>query len=915
MSGPRRLGRLLRIGSVRKDLEEELAFHFAEAEAELVGQGLSVQQAREEAERRFGDVRRYRRELEGIDRRRAAQRRWRERAETGASMVALAVRSLVRAPLLTAGIVLAFALGIGANATMFGIVERLLLRAPEHILAPEQVKRLYVESYVDYMGSRFMTETVTWPDYMQLKNATSFAALAAFATRPMTVGSGLAAEPARAVWASASFFPLLGVQPVFGRFYDAAEDRSGGARVAVISHGYWQRAYGGSADVLGRTIDLGHGAYTIIGVTPRGFTGVDLAPVDFFLPIEGVADAQGDGWREDSGWYWFSMVGRLAPAATTARAEAEASALHLAQRAADIAAEEYNRDPRIVAGPVIAARRPATGTAVGGMVIASDAMESVVARLLFAVAAVVLLIACVNIANLLLARILLQRREVAVRLALGISRRRLIGQILLEGVLLALLGGAAALAVAQWGGSVVRRVLLPDIAWDQFDTGGRVLLFVLAISILAGLLSALVPAFQAARGDLASSLRQAGAGGLTRGSARLRTGLALVQTALSVVLLVGAGLFVRSLERVRTADLGFDADRLLYVSPRAQRDALDDRDRARIFAQAEERIARLPGVQHAGASTTLPFLSSAARRISAAGMDSLPRLPTGGPYIHEVSGDYFAAMGLEVRVGRTFTAADAVGTPPVVLVNETMARQLWPGRSPLGECLRIGGEDREHNRTRPCSTVVGVVEDARRQSVRAEETFQYYIPLAQRHLDSIPEYLVVRVARETPALLNAIRRQVLGLDPAIRWVDVSRLQDRIAPETRAWQLGATLFSLFGLLALVVAAIGLYSMLAFDVAQRTRELAVRTALGATTRRLVRHILHRALATTALGVAAGVLVALLLAGRVEPLLFETRGRDPLSFAGVALVLLAVAVAAAGLPAWRAARVDPGTALRSD
>jgi ABC-type antimicrobial peptide transport system permease subunit len=250
-----------------------------------------------------------------------------------------------------------------------------------------------------------------------------------------------------------------------------------------------------------------------------------------------------------------------------------------------------------------------------------------------------------------------------------------------------------------------------------------------------------------------------------------------------------------------------------------------------------------------------------------------------------------------------------------VIVGEAMARRLWPGRTGLGECLRIGGGSDEENLARPCSTVIGVAEDARRESVRAEETLQYYVPLAQQQLDSVPSFLVVRLAAETPELLTAIRREVLAVDPAIRWVQVEPMRDTIAPEMRAWQLGAAMFSLFGVLALLVAAIGLYSVLAFDVAQRTRELGVRAALGASTRRLVRAVVARALATTALGVLLGGLVALLLAGRVEPLLFETRGRDPLSFLVVAGALLTVAVLAAGLPARRAARVDPNTALRAE
>lgn len=690
------------------------------------------------------------------------------------------------------------------------------------------------------------------------------------------------------------------MQPAAGRFFTEAEDRIGGEQQAVLSWSVWQRDYAGSAEVLGRTIDFGYGPYTIVGVTPQGFTGVDLARVDVWLPFHVVrAQTTGTDWVENRGEQFFRAVARLRADAGTEAAEAAATAAWVAGRAGSEWATG-NGDPRVLLTSVLSARGP-------------DAPpESVVARLLLVVAAVVLLIAAVNVANLLLARSLRQRRETAVRLALGISRRRLVGQVVLEGVLLAVAGGVAALVVASWGRTVVGRLLLPDAEWAG-SINLRITLLAGVLALLAGAASALIPAVQAARSGVGETLRQAGAGGMTHRATRMRAGLALLQTALSVLLLIGAGLFVRSLDRVRNTDFGFDPHNLVYAVPRATSGAIPVQEMHEILERGRDVLPRVAGVRATGTTQTLPFYSHRSTRLRAQGVDSIPIPATGGPYLHEVSPGYLEAMDIAVIAGRSIAESDLGAAQHVAVVNRSMADALWPESSPLGRCLYVGRPPEGGEQTR-CTQVVGVVEDTRRQEIEALTTFQYYIPAGQQQSPRGAVF-VLRVTDESVATLDAIRRAILELDPRIRHVEAEPLMNRIDPRTRSWRLGATVFSIFGLLALIVASIGLYSVLSFDVAQRTREIGVRSALGASSPTLVRMIVANALRITAIGVLVGVVAALALAGRVQPLLFEVPARDPLTILGAVVVLHLVAIVASSIPALRASRVDPNTALRAD
>ena len=887
--------RLFRIRGVARDLDEELKFHFERTAEELVALGWSAPQAVLEARRRFGDIAHWRSEMETISRRGQARRRRADALATTLEHVRHALRGLGRAPGFAAAVILTFALGIGANATMFGIVDRLLLRPPTHVADPDAVRHVLLDRYYDFRDARDTTPTFNYPSYRDLEQARTLAGVAAYTgRREMTVGRGAAVEQFQSRWVSGDFFELLGVQPAHGRFFGAEEDRIGGEAVAVVSHELWHERYGGSPDVLGETLDFGDGPYAIIGVAPAGFTGVRLEAVDVWLPLEQTAAlVQGTRWYESRDWWWLNVVARLAEGATAEQFAAEATGLHLAGMQGQIDAGYYRDDSRIVASPLIAANGPlATG-------------EFAVARWLAGVSLLVLLIACANVANLLLARSFRQRREIAVRMALGVTRARLMAQLLTETLVLVLLGGAAALAVTRWGGDFVRGVLLPDIAWHD-AAGWRVVAFILIACVVSVIFAGLIPALQASRPQVAAAIRSGGRGVVGSG-ARIRNTLTIAQAALSVLLLVGAGLFVRSLHRVNSIDLGFDPANLYTLQPIWDGEIPRDEE-LRFFMTAAERIARVPGVEGATTSVGTPFWSDYGFELSVPGIDSLPQMPGGGPYYVAADPSYFRTMRLRILRGRGIEERDREGAPLVTVVNQTMARTLWPGEDAIGRCLIIN--------SKPCAQIVGIVEDATTGTlIDAGRAMQYYVPLAQRFTTTRPETVLLRLAGGGTAALRTAQAEAMAVDSRLRFAQVRSFEELIDPQRRSWMLGATMFSLFGLLAVLVASLGLYSLLAFEVAQRTQEISVRSALGATRTRLVALVMSRGVRLAGIGVLLGTAAALLLAPRMEEMLYGVGPRDPRTIGAVVLLLMAIAALASGLPAWRAARVDPNVALRAD
>jgi predicted permease len=893
------LRRVFRVAGIRRDVktdvEEELDFHFQMTIEELESQGMTSAAARTEAYRRFGDVRRYRKTLERTDRKKVNMDRLTESLFVFRQNVGYSLRGMGRSPGFTIAVIATLALGIGANATMFGIIDRLLLQPPAHVADAGQVRRLSAHGHWN-SGEAFDFTYLSYPDFTDWQAAESFASVAAYSQDEWTIGRGDGAARVSVGLASGTFFQLLGVQPQLGRFYGPAEDQPGQSQVAVLSYGYWQRQFGGDASVLGRALDCGRGSYTVIGVAPEGFTGLELDAVDVWLPLEAFfVEAGSDNRRDRRTSYWLHIIARLNSGVDLAAAAAEATHLHRAGRAEVIDAGRYGRgDARIAVSPIQTARGP------------QASQESIVSRWLAGVSLVVLLIACANVANLLLARAARRKKEIAVRLALGISRRRLIGELLTDSVMLAMFGGAAALLIAWWGGEVVRTVLLPDVAWVDSPVDSRVLVFTTALALLTGLMAGLVPALQASRPSLTSELKEGAREGRARRSGT-RLALLVAQGALSVVLLVGAGLVVRSLQRAESIDLGLVPDGVLVARLELKAGDPAREEVNRIHERGLERLRAMPAVERASVGGGIPFMWGSIADLYVPGFDSLPSVARPGPFIDAVWPDYFATMGSAVLRGRDFSEADYAGSMRVAVVNEAMARGLWGDEDPLGKCLQIGSDNAE------CTYVVGVVANRRHHNLLRQE-WVYFIPLTQAN-DLWPVALFVRGTGDQNQLAAMVRRELMADDEAVRYAVVAPLQDIIDPKLRYFRLGATMFTVFGLLALLVAGLGLFSVLAFNIAQRTHEIGVRTALGASSGGIVKLVMRQALSLTAIGLAIGLAIAFVAAGTLQPVLYETSPRDPLVLIGVGLTLLLVSVVAAALPASRAARIDPIAALRSE
>jgi len=902
--GVRRLFRLRtgRREDVELETDEEIREHLRRRAEELQRRGLSPEEARAEALRRFGDPERAREVLVRAATRRERRIRVRDGLDALHQDTRQAWRSAAGEPGLTLVVALLIALGVGANAAMFGILDRLLLRGPEHVAQPGRLARFSYTATVPGEGT-WSDDAFGYVTYTALRDhARGLAGVAAYSETHGVLGEGANATAVRVGHATADFFPLLETTPDRGRFFGAADDRPGAARhVAVLGHSLWESRFGGDPSVLGRTVRVDGEAYTVIGVARSGFTGVELEPVDAWLPMS--LSQHSPNWATSWQLQWLQVVARLAPGVDRKRASAEATRAFRAAYPGDEPAVEH---ATLHADPL---SYDDSG---------HESMQVAVARWLLGVSLVVLLVACANVANLLLARALRRRREIGVRLALGISRGRLVRLLVGESLLLALLGGGAALAVAPLVGGLVRRTLLPGVEWARGPLDGRVLLVAAVLTLAAGLATGLVPALRAGGNDATASLRS-GLGEPGPSASRARSWLAAGQAALSVLLLVGAGLFIRSLQRARGVDLGFDAARVLVVSPdwsepgpmAASTPEEADRRRARreaFFAAALARTRRLPGVEDAAVTVGTPFRSWFTVRLRVEGVDSVPVLPGGGPYVQAVSPGYFATMGIPVLRGRAFGTGDHRGSEPVALVSRTMARTLWPEGDAIGHCLLIGRGDP------PCARIVGIVGDVHRQGLHEKTSMQYYVPRGQERGFGGAR-LVVRSRGDPGALVGPLRKTLAGLEPTVLYLQVQTLESAIDRAYRPWRLGATLIGAFGLLALVIAAIGLYSLMAYMVAERSHEVGIRMALGAESADILRLVVGRGVGLVAVGLAVGGLLAAAIAPRLRDLLFEVSSLDPITYVASAGALLAVALAACAIPARRAASVDPARVLRAD
>jgi putative ABC transport system permease protein len=819
-----------------------------------------------------------------------------------------AIRGLVRSPGFTATVVVTLGLGIGANAAMFAVIDRLMFRPYPYMRDPGSVNRVYYQ--VSSRERRRTGSTMPYTRYLDLKrNTSSFAQVAAISEWRVAVGTGQDTRFRKIAGVSASFFDFFNAQPKRGRFFGASEDVTPmGSTVAVLSHGYWQSEFGGR-DVIGEQLQVGSLLYVIIGVAPDGFIGAVNGRVpDLFVPVTtipaNIDPSNRTTYFTIYNWDWVDMIVRRKPGVSEAGASADLTSAYVRSRNAQrslnpLVLPDSIAKPRAIADALRHAAGPNPGP------------ESRVLLWVSGVALVVLLIACANVANLMLARILRRRREIALRLALGVRRSRLVTQFLVEGMLLAGFGGIAALAVAQWGGAAIRSLLLPEGSAFNLASDWRTIAVAGACALAAAVLTVIGPAFLATRSDLSATLK-AGVREGTYRSSRLRSSLLVMQGALSVALLVGAGLFVRSLDNALHIPLGYDASRVIEVYPDFRGLEMDSASRVAVRRRLLRTAQEIPGVE-AAARVNSPLFGTNTATLRVPGVDSVQRL---GRFNFQVTTpDYFKVMRTRILRGRGFDSRDGEGAAPVVVVSAAMARVLWPNEDPLGKCIQVEFDPSARIEAAKCTSVVGVAEDAALQSITDEERFMYYLNVDQLDPGWISLIFVRMSGGDLTSDMERVRRALQAVMPGMGFVVPRPLQYVVDDGRRSWRLGATLFVAFGGLALVVAAVGLYGVIGYNVAQRMHELGVRIALGARTSAILRLVLSQGLALASAGVGIGLALALAASRWIEPLLYKQSPRDPLTYAAVAIAMGVVAVLASALPALRAVRADPNRALRAE
>ena len=796
------------------------------------------------------------------------------------------------------------ALGIGANTALFSLFDKLFVAALP-VKDPEALVQVKAES----VNPQTTWSEFAWADFQDYRAQNQvFSEMTAFKQTPVNLGEGDQLERVRAESVAENYFVLFGVQPLLGRFFTAAENRAPGAHpVAVLSYSLWQSRFGGAAEVVGQSVTLNELRYTIIGVTPARFRGVLLdAPSDVWTPAMMIAQLERrkytDEWLNKREWALWKLFARLKPGVTP----------QAAQPAMDALAQQV-RDAWM---PVSDRKLPFNEKHIKLDDVAEGLSElrgefGTQVLMIFGIAGVILLMACANLANLLLARAGSRRKEIAVRLALGAGRGRLIRQLLTESLLLATLGGVTGAWLAPW---LTDLLLAFQAKYESAQViyrttlNGRVALFTVGLSLLTGVLFGLLPAWQASRPDLIPALKDEGgqrADG--RGFTWSRRALIVAQVALSVVVLVTAGLFVRSLDKLFAIELGFNPDRVLLAEIELPSAKYDEARGEGFYQQLRERLQALPGVQSVALTDYTPLsgsygLTTVVIEGQSVNQNDMPTVD-----LNRISAGYHELMGIAVRQGRSFAAADRKGQPEVATINEAFAQKFFPAQNPVGHRLSLGTG-------MPWLTIVGVTRNLKSKFVTEETSPQLELPLAQRGLGQ-SQRVLLRTAADPQSLLPQVRREVRALDASLAFFKTTTLQNEVRAHLASWRMAATLTSLFGAVALLLVAIGLYGLLAYAVAQRTREIGIRMALGAQASDVLRLVLREGVSLIGAGLLLGLAAAFAATRLIEAFLYGVSAHDPLTFVVVALLLLAVALLACWIPARRATRVDPIIALRCE
>ena len=811
-----------------------------------------------------------------------------------------AVRMILKNPAFTVIVVLTLALGIGANTAIFSLVNAVLLRP----LPFEDSERLVRVCRQPEDGSEL--EPMSYLDYLEYRDrAEVFENLAAFSFIPLSVGVGDENQMRFGQIVTGDYFDTLGVDATLGRMLTPADDlQRGGHPVAVISHGYWRRVFGGRAGAIGETVMLSGQPFTIVGVAPEGFAGAMpvMAP-DMWVPMMMLGELRADSRNQldsrSAGFLW--NIARLKPG--VGMAEAQASIHLTASRLKDVDPERYEGEDAVLL--------PADGVIPMTPAIRRTALA--VSALVMTMVGLVLVVACANVANLLLARATRRRREIGIRLAVGASRWRLVRQLLTESLLLALLGGAAGLVLAVWtvDGLVAALPELPYNVSLSLNTAvdGRLLAFTTAASVLTGVLFGLLPALSATNVSVIASLRDdAAAGRFGFRRSLMRDGLVVAQVAVSLVLLAGAGLFIRSLIHAHAINPGFDHANVLAVTlDLGARDMSEGE--CRVFYEDLLRTTRaLPGVESASIEGCPPLTMT----ISATNfwIEGRPYTDADDERISvamsRVSADNLRTLGIPLLRGRDFNDRDTDAAPGVAIVNQALADRFWPGEDPLGKRIsRTGSEG-------PYLEVIGVVRTAKYWLIGEAPRPYVYLALSQNYQPELTS-LLVRTTGDPIAAVPSIRAVVREADPNMAAADANSLTRLIGFAMLPARLAAILFGLLGVLALLLASAGLYGVMSYSVSQRTHEIGVRVAIGAQRSDVIRLVLRRGIILTAIGLGIGLVISLVCSRVVSSLLYDISTSDPATFIGVSLILIAVALLACYIPARRATRVDPAVALR--
>lgn len=862
-----------------EELDEELRSHFRMAVEDRLERGETLEEAEAAVRREFGNV--------GLIKE-VTRQTW------GGMWVAqllqdirYGLRFLRRGPGFTAVAVLTLALGIGASTTIFSAVNPILF---EPLPYPHADRVTMIWDFAGD-GSRLYP---TFGTYRELaERSHSFDAVAVIKPWQPTVTGASEPERLDGQRVSASYFQVLGVRPVLGRDFEPSDDQFNGPKVVIIGDGLWRRRFGGDTKIVGQQIMLDANPYTVIGVMPGAFENLPATSAQLWAPLQydKTLPPEGREWG-----HHLRMVGRLRVGVGTDQARRELDVI------ARTPVKEFSRPPH--------------ASLDSGLIINSlqdDITSGVKPALLAILGAVllVLLIACVNVTNLLMARSAQRRGEFVMRAALGATRARLIRQLLTESLLLAIIGGVLGMVVAAFGVSALVALSPPGLPRaSAISVDVTVFVFAFGITTLVGLLVGLIPALHASRGDLHTGLQQSSR--RTAGGQQLtRRMLVVAEVALALVLLVSAGLLLRSMQRLFAVDPGFDTSHLLTMQVQTSGQRFDEDATHRFFAQSLEAVSRVPGVTSAAFTSQLPLSGDLEDGYGV----HLESNPTGNPEAdsaalrYAVSPGYFETMAIPLRRGRLLNAHDKADAPLAVVISDSLARSKFPGQDPIGQRLRIGSSDG------PWYAVVGVVGDVKQTSLVMSQTDAVYITTGQWRFTDKALWLVVRARGDAAALAPAIRQSIWSVDKNQPIVRVATMDNLLASSAAERRFALILFETFGLVALVLAATGIYGVLSGSVTERTREIGVRLALGASRRDILALVFRQGMTLTGLGIVIGLSGAVAATQAIVTLLFGVSRLDPVTYLGVVTLLVCVSVIACWVPAWRAARVDPSITLRAE